>query len=148
MVSSLGEILVAGSRVKAQRPWPRAIVAPSVWRLAGELLANGRLVLLGLWGEATTVHMGLLNEEPLEVGVVSVEATDGTFPSVGAVHAPAIRLERTIHDLYGLKPIGLADQRPWLDHGRWGVHSEPKWQRHPLARRTCFCLLMARVCIR
>ena len=25
MVSSLGEILVAGSRVKAQHPWPRAI---------------------------------------------------------------------------------------------------------------------------
>src|SRR6516225_4528580 len=121
MVSPLGQILVAGSRVKAQRPWPRAIVAPSVWRLASKSLANGRLVLLGLWGEARTVHMALLNDAPFEVGVVSVEATDGTFPSVGAVHAPAVRLERAVHDLYGLKPIGLADQRSWLDHGRWGV---------------------------
>jgi Ni,Fe-hydrogenase III large subunit len=121
MASPLGEILLAGSRVKAQHPWPRAMVAPSVWSLASKYLANGRLTLLGLWGEARTVHMALLNEEPFEVGVVSVEARDGAFPSVGAVHAPAIRLERTIYDLYGLKPIGLADQRPWLDHGRWGV---------------------------
>jgi Ni,Fe-hydrogenase III large subunit len=121
VVSLLGEILVAGSRVKAQRPWPRAIVAPSVWSLASKVLADGGLTLLGLWGEARTVHMALLNEEPFEVGVVSVEATDGTFPSVGAVHAPAIRLERTIRDLYGLRPAGLADQRPWFDHGRWGV---------------------------
>ena len=121
MVSLLSEILAAGSPVKAQRPWPRAIVAPSVWNLASEHLANGRLTLLGLWGEVRTVHMALFNAEPFEVGVVSVEATDGTFPSVGAVHAPAIRLERAVHDLYGLKPIGLADQRSWLDHGRWGV---------------------------
>ena len=121
MVSLLDEILVAGTRVKAQRPWPRAIVAPSVWRLASEHLANAHLTLFGLWGEARTVHMALLNEEPFEVGVVSVDAANGTFPSVGAVHAPAIHLERAIHDLYGLKPIGLADQRPWLDHGRWGV---------------------------
>ena len=28
---------------------------------------------------------------------------------VGALHAPAIRLERAAHDLYGLKPVGLPD---------------------------------------
>ena len=37
------------------------------------------------------------------------------------LHAPAIRLERTIADLYGLVPEGADDRRPWLDHGRWGV---------------------------
>ena len=41
------------------------------------------------------------------------------------IHAPAIRLERTIQDVYGLRAVGLPDQRPWLDHGRWGV-------QHPL----------------
>jgi Ni,Fe-hydrogenase III large subunit len=125
MVSPLGEILVNGSRVEAQRPWPRAIVEPKLWNLARDQLASGRLILLGLWGEARTVHMALLNEEPFEVGVVSIEAVDGDFPSVGAAHAPAIRLERMIRDLYGLNPVGLGDNRPWLDHGRWGV-------KHPL----------------
>jgi Ni,Fe-hydrogenase III large subunit len=44
-------------------------------------------------------------------------------------HAPAIRLERAIRDLYGLEADGLADTRPWLDHGRWGV-------RQPLGAAT------------
>jgi Ni,Fe-hydrogenase III large subunit len=34
---------------------------------------------------------------------------------------PAIRLERTIHDLYGLAAEGAPDDRPWLDHGKWPV---------------------------
>jgi Ni,Fe-hydrogenase III large subunit len=43
-------------------------------------------------------------------------------------HPPGIRLERAIHDLYGLIPEGALDTRSWLDHGRWGV-------RHPLGER-------------
>jgi len=38
---------------------------------------------------------------------------------VGAHHAPALRLERAMRDLYGVAPVGLPDPRPWLDHGRW-----------------------------
>ena len=48
------------------------------------------------------------------------------LPLVGLHHPPALRLERTLRDLFGLEPQGLPDQRPWLDHGNWGV-------RHPLA---------------
>ena len=40
------------------------------------------------------------------------------YPAVGSRHPPAIRLERTIRDLYGLQPEGLPDLRSWLDHGR------------------------------
>ncbi len=53
--------------------------------------------------------------------IFSLAAPDGHFPSVGAAHPPAIRLERAMADLFGLAPDGLADTRPWLDHGRWGV---------------------------
>jgi Ni,Fe-hydrogenase III large subunit len=56
-----------------------------------------------------------------DVAVLSLACPGGTFPSVGLHHAPAIRLERAIHDLYGLVPEGAQDTRPWLDHGRWGV---------------------------
>jgi Ni,Fe-hydrogenase III large subunit len=125
MMSSLAEILVEGLRIEAQRPWPRVIVAPKIWNLASEQLAKGHLILLGLWGDANAVHMALLDEEPFDIGVVTFESKGGTYPSVGAVHPPAIRLERAIRDLYGLEPLGLPDQRPWLDHGRWGV-------KHPL----------------
>ena len=43
----------------------------------------------------------------------------GAIPSLGAVHAPALRLERTIRDLHGLVAEGGPDPRPWLDHGQW-----------------------------
>src|SRR5207245_11561919 len=51
-----------------------------------------------------------------------------TFPSVGKHHPPALRLERTINDLFGLSAQGSPDARPWLDHNRWGV-------RYPLGDR-------------
>jgi Ni,Fe-hydrogenase III large subunit len=39
------------------------------------------------------------------------------------VHPAAIRLERSIRDLYGLQPEDAPDRRPWLDHGRWGIQT-------------------------
>jgi Ni,Fe-hydrogenase III large subunit len=53
-----------------------------------------------------------------------LDCPKGSFPSVGRLHPPALRLERAIRDLYGLRAENAPDERPWLDHGRWGV-------RHP-----------------
>jgi Ni,Fe-hydrogenase III large subunit len=100
-------------------PWPRAIVSEDGWQAATDELVAGRATLLGLWGEPAAVHMALL-AEPNEIAVVSFESADGWFPSVARVHPPALRLERTIHDLFGLEPRGASDIRPWLDHGTWG----------------------------
>ena len=52
-------------------------------------------------------------------GVLSFMCEGGRFPSIGQLHPPAARLERAIRDLWGFEPEGLADMRPWLDHGRW-----------------------------
>ena len=125
-MSWLTELLAEPLRVATQRPWPRAIATPNIWNRACQLLADGRLSLLGLWGDTTAVHMALLQDEPFDLGVLTIETTKGTFPSVGAVHPPAIRLERTIQDLFGLTAMDARDQRPWLDHGRWKT-------RHPCA---------------
>jgi Ni,Fe-hydrogenase III large subunit len=78
-----------------------------------------------MWGETDAVHMAL---ESGSIGVLTLACPDKRFPSVASVHPPALRLERSIHDLYGLVPEGCPDQRGWLDHGRWGV-------RHPLGER-------------
>jgi Ni,Fe-hydrogenase III large subunit len=56
-----------------------------------------------------------------EIAVVSLDCPDRSFPSVGLHHPPALRLERTVHDLFGLSAQGLPDPRPWLDHDQWGV---------------------------
>jgi len=122
---ALVDLILEGLAVPGHRPWPRAVVGREVWNFAAGQLAAGRWSLLDLWGEPGRVHMALLDEPAAGIAVISLDCADGTFPSVGRQHAPAQRLERTIHDLYGLQPEGAPDTRPWLDHDRWGV-------RHPL----------------
>ncbi|MFZ3359983.1 MAG: hydrogenase expression protein HypE [Xanthobacteraceae bacterium] len=120
----LNEIIAQGRRVEAHRPWPRVVVTADGWRAAAENLAAGDGTLLGLWGDANgsaTVHMAVLDHGTKEIAVLSLECPDETFPSVGALHPPAIRLERAIHSLFGYQPIGTRDTRPWLDLGFWGT---------------------------
>ncbi|WGD51936.1 NADH-quinone oxidoreductase subunit C [Bradyrhizobium sp. CB1650] len=114
--------------VPAHRPWPRAVVAETGWRAAVNHLVGGRLTLLAFWAESATVHMALFDAASSEVAVVSYECASGAFPSVAIHHPPALRLERTIHDLFGLTPTGAGDLRPWLDHHAWG-------KSYPLAGR-------------
>jgi Ni,Fe-hydrogenase III large subunit len=89
-------------------------VDTAYWQEATRCLAAGDATLLGLWGEPGRVHMAVLDAG---VVVLSLDCPAGSYPSVGAQHAPAIRLERAARDLFGLDPVGLPDTRPWLDHG-------------------------------
>ena len=120
---NLTEILRPFPRIENHGPWPRHQVDAESWRALTELLAEEKISLLGLWGDANQVHMAVLASEPWSVAVASLACENGKFPSVGRHHAPAIRLERTIHDLFGLKASGAVDKRPWLDHGRWRVNA-------------------------
>jgi Ni,Fe-hydrogenase III large subunit len=118
---SLIDLMLEGRKVQHHRPWPRAVVDASVWAFAASELAHGRWKLLGLWGEPSTVHMAIMDGDTFEIAIVSLDCPDRSFPSVGKHHPPALRLERTINDLFGLSAEGLPDTRPWLDHDRWGV---------------------------
>jgi Ni,Fe-hydrogenase III large subunit len=99
----------------------RNLVDTPAWQQAIDDLATGRATLVDLWGELATVHMAVFTGEPVQLAVLSLPCPAGRFPSVGQHHSPAIRLERTLRDLFGLVPEGSPDPRPWLDHGRWGV---------------------------
>jgi len=90
------------------------LVDATYWHEAIRCLAAGEATLLGLWGEPGRVHMAVFDNA---VVVLSLDCPDGSYPSVGAHHPPAIRLERAARDLHGLHPTGLPDGRPWLDHG-------------------------------
>jgi hypothetical protein len=124
-MSMLNELLAQGRPVTRHMPYPRVVVDPRAWSTACIALADGTCTLLGLWAEADSVHMALLDEAAGAVGLVSLPCPDRRYPSVGRLHPPALRLERAIRDLFGLEPEGLPDSRPWLDHGHWGT-------RHPL----------------
>ena len=96
--------------------WSRSTVDTKHWQHAAERLQSGALTLLGLWGEPGIAHMALMERSTKEFGLLTLACADHRFPAVGRLHPPAIRLERTMRDLYGLEAVGLADTRPWLDH--------------------------------
>ena len=123
-MAALADIIqdkLQGKPVAGHRPWPHLIVTAEAWREITGALAAGKTSLLGLWAESSPafIHMAISGEAANDIAVVSLACPDGTFPSVGAHHPPAIRLERAVHSLYGLKPVGAADTRPWLDLGFW-----------------------------
>ncbi len=132
---------IAGERVPGHRPWPRAVVGADGWRRAGEELQALRWTLLGLWGDIGAVHMAVLDEPASDIAVLTLECRNGTFPSIGALHPPAIRLERAVHDLYGLTPVGSPDARSWLDLGFWGVEQPLGSARAAAAPRAPYAFL-------
>src|SRR5450755_2402951 len=118
---SLIDLMLEGGAVQHRGRWPRATVDASVWKFAAGEMARGRWSLLDLWGEPATVHMAIMDGDTAKIAIVSLDCPDLTYPSVGLLHPPALRLERTINDLFGLSAEGLPDPRPWLDHDCWGV---------------------------
>ncbi|MEO8883675.1 MAG: hydrogenase expression protein HypE [Devosia sp.] len=120
-----------GRVIAEHRPWPRIEVEADTWTEAAARFGGGALTLAGLWGEPQAVHMAVTDaNDPSRILVLSLLCTDGRYPSVGRIHPPAIRLERAIMDLFQLTPIGLPDTRPWLDHGTWGIGTEPGSRRN------------------
>jgi Ni,Fe-hydrogenase III large subunit len=86
----------------------------SAWEDCYARVLDGKATFLSLWGEPDAVHMALLDDNV--IAHVARACPDGNYPSLGCLHAPAIRLERAARDLYQLEPIGLNDDRPWLHH--------------------------------
>jgi len=86
----------------------------------GECLGAGDADLLALWAEPEQVHLAVRTSDGPSPMVVSIMVECGGFPSIARYHPPALRLERTIQDLFGLQSFGLPDSRAWLDHGAWG----------------------------
>ena len=140
-IPALLDVLKAGQTVVAHRPWLRTVVTSEQWQTLIQGLEDRAWTLLGLWGEPGWAHLAVTEEpktppqpslakaggerrEPGVFAIASLPCPDGQFPSVGRLHPPAQRLERTITDLVGLQPIDAPDSRPWLDHGRWHI-SQP-----------------------
>jgi Ni,Fe-hydrogenase III large subunit len=128
-MTAIAALLAPLALLDAQRPWPRYVVDAQTWDAIGQALGEGAGDLMALWAEPSHVHLALRAPDLENPIVISLATTNNAFPSIGRHHAPALRPERVIRDLYGLTPTGLPDERPWLDHGAWGVAA-------PLGART------------
>ena len=122
MSGLLAELIEMGEAAPCQ-PWPRATLNRRGWAVAIGCLTAGDFSLVDFWGEPDAVHIAVLEEATNALAVLSFRPRGGGFLSLGAHHAPAIRLERALHDLWGHRPDHAKDDRPWLDHGRWGPRS-------------------------
>jgi Ni,Fe-hydrogenase III large subunit len=138
----LGTLLKTTAPIAAHRGWPRVPVEPEAWREVGEALRDGRVSLLGLWGDAGAVHCALFETGTRTVCIITLPAHDGRLPSLGVFHAPAIRLERALQDLCGFDVVALPDKRPWLDHGRWPV-TQPLGAAHERPPAGAYRFLLA-----
>jgi Ni,Fe-hydrogenase III large subunit len=107
------------------RPWARRTVDVHEWNDVVRRIASGGADLVSLWSDGDAVFLACAEPGEKALRLLSLPCLEGRFPSVARLHPPALRLERTICDLYGLESDGLPDRRRWLDHGRWGA-------RHPL----------------
>jgi len=99
--------------------YARVEVRDAAWEALAAGCAAGLHDLSALWADNGVMHMALNDSERGLRAIVSLRTEAGSYPSVARHHAPALRLERAMRDLYGTQPIGLPDQRPWLDHGCW-----------------------------
>ncbi len=109
--------------VDSHRGSPRFEIDAEIWQAIGQALREGKLDLLGEWGDEKAVHYALFEQATRQLHIASVGVREGKVPSLSVFHAPAMRLERTIADLFGHEVVGLSDRRPWLDHGRWAIRA-------------------------
>jgi Ni,Fe-hydrogenase III large subunit len=129
---SIASVIASRNAVAQHAPWRRFEVDAQSWSAIGKALGEGGGELVSLWGDAEAVHMAV-RTPPAEPCVISLRLAAGRFPSIGAHHAPAIRLERAARDLYGYVPDSAPDCRGWLDHGQWELRA-PLGARAPAPR--------------
>ncbi len=111
------------SAVAAHRGWQRFEVDATTWQAIGEALREGKLDLLGEWGDERAVHCAVFEAATRQLCLASIDVAAGRVPALAVFHSPAIRLERAITDLFGYEFVGLPDRRAWLDHGCWPLRT-------------------------
>lgn len=120
-MTKLPDLVWTRSREFRAGPFAATPVRATEWTALAHALAADRFTLMSLWAEDGGACMALHDVETRRVAVARLDGLTDGFPSVGALHPPAQRLERAAADLFGLAPEGAADARPWLDHGRWEI---------------------------
>ena len=115
----LSSLLPAAARVQSQQAWTYYTVDAENWRELAGGLARYDWTLLGLWADVPQVVMALRDNTDGTLALIRLDCPQGHYPAVSQWHPPALRLERSLADLYPLRPEGLPDTRPWLNHGRW-----------------------------
>lgn len=115
----LSSLLPPATQVQVRQAWTFYTVDADNWRELAGGLARYDWTLLGLWADVPRVMMALRDNTDGTLALIRLDCPQGCYPAVSQWHPPALRLERSLADLYPLRPEGSPDTRPWLNHGRW-----------------------------
>jgi Ni,Fe-hydrogenase III large subunit/Ni,Fe-hydrogenase III component G len=107
-------------------PASLAQVNRSQWQRAARVVREGGGRLVALWGSDNrdrnrtfSVYAAYATSTGLVVLELPVPAAAPAFPSIAEVFPGALRMQRALDDLLGVRADGAADLRPWLRHGAW-----------------------------
>jgi Ni,Fe-hydrogenase III large subunit/Ni,Fe-hydrogenase III component G len=118
------------------RPLPGAMpvwwgrVNAEQWRAACQQVSDKGGRLVALWGADHTdrgagyaVHAALTVQSGLLVIALQLERE--RYPDVSDIFPAANRMQRAVHDLFGVNAVNAADTRKWLRHGAWPDEAYP-----------------------
>ena len=118
------DLLIENARlIERDRPWRRAPVRRDAWRRPAncsppEIRPRAPRPVGGAARSAYGAHGGRGDRRP------DLDRPEHRNPAVSVGTCPRSGSSGPCAT-FGLEPEGLLDERPWPDHGRWGVH-------HPL----------------
>jgi len=109
---------------------PSLRVEVSNWARVAGVAREAGLRLVAEWAvqdrEGYSVHAAFAKKE---MGYVllktKLKAEEERFPSLVPHYVAAARMERVIHDMFGLSPVGHPDLRPWIKHEHWPEDAYP-----------------------
>ncbi|HKT95516.1 MAG TPA: NADH-quinone oxidoreductase subunit C [Paraburkholderia sp.] len=118
------------TRLAAFDEAPATLVAQvdaAAWTRVAAEAHEGGARLVSIWGaEARDGALAISAAYAADDGLLWVRlplgnASSGVneYPDLSARFPCAIRMQRTVYDLTGLRASGAGDVRPWLNHGNW-----------------------------
>ncbi len=102
------------------------------WPLTARHIRTQGGRLLAFWGEdrraeesAYLVHAAFLIATGIVRTEMVVDPATAVYPSLTSIFPNALRMERALYDLLGIRATGTHDTRPWLRHAAWPADRFP-----------------------
>lgn len=123
-----GALGVTLTRQPAPLPVYHGKLSGSQWTALAEEVFHRGGRLIALWatpGDGMTVSAAFGLTEGLLWANLPLPSGHTVYPALSTNFPCAVRMERALYDLSGLRAEGATDQRPWLNHGAWPADWHP-----------------------
>jgi Ni,Fe-hydrogenase III large subunit/Ni,Fe-hydrogenase III component G len=113
------------TRLPGALPIWHGVTDAADWQAAADAVTPAAGRLLALWGSgggsqgAPAVHAAYAMADGLAWLELPLAPDDPAYPDLAALFPAAGRMQRAAADLSGVRAVGAADNRPWLNHGAW-----------------------------